>query len=170
MKRAGILKGVAAWLALASLCLSQPLLAAGGLDTQRVNDVTLRDGGLLIGQVVDPQGIGRANVPVALLAGQRELGVGKTDQNGYFAFSGLKGGVYQIQSGTGEQAFRVWTSETAPPTARPGALVVDGKEVVRGVFERARFYLSDPRVFVPLTAAAVGVTAAVIIINNPASP
>jgi len=170
MKRAGIVKGFVAWLAAAGILAAQPLWAVGPSDASSVSDIALREGGVLVGQVVDPQGIPKANLPVTLLAGQQELGVGRTDASGYFAFSGLQGGVYQVGTSQRQETLRVWTPSAAPPAAQPGALIVDGTELARGQFGYARFCLSDPWVYGPLIATAVAVPTAFLICCHPHSP
>lgn len=147
--------------------------AAGAAENSpTVPDVALRDGGVLIGQVVDPQGTAKAKVPVVLRTGQQTLAVGTTDQGGYFAFGKLQGGVYQITTREGQGTYRVWTPSAAPPLAQQGALVIDGKDVVRGrLSEPVRFYLSNPWVWGTAAAAGIGAGTYFIIDNqHPHSP
>jgi len=177
MKRAGIVKGFAVCLAVLGFCLPQPLLAAVPASQAPVAiDVALSDGGVLFGQVVDAQGSAKSKVPVSLRAGDRELAVSRTDGGGHFAFSGLRGGVYQLTAAEGISAYRLWAPGTAPPAAQPGALVVAGQDLVRGNwpcpdFGRLRFWLSNPWCVGALVATAVAVP---VIIHNadggPASP
>ena len=177
MRRPGAIKGLAVCLAVLGFCLPQPLLAAGPAgQTPVVTDVALSDGGVLFGQVVDAQGSAKASVPVFIRAGDRELAVSKTDGAGYFAFSGLRGGVYQLTAAEGLGAYRLWAPDTAPPAAQPGALIVAGQDLVRGnlyrpQFGRLRFWLSNPWVVGGIVATAVAVP---VIIHNsgggPSSP
>jgi len=173
MRPASVATGLTAWLAVIGICLPPPLLAAATADrTPAVTDVALRDGGVLLGQVVDPQGTPRSNASVTILSGQQHLGVATTDKAGYFAFSGLHGGIYQITTRDGQGAYRVWTSDAAPPSAQQGALVVDGTDVVRGVRgEQVRFWLSNPWVIASIGGALVGgATAGIIVATQPHSP
>lgn len=164
MKRARTIGGVAAWLAVVGICFPHALLTAGEVvGSDPVTNVALRDGGVLLGQVVDTQGAAKAHTPVALHAGNQELAVGRSDANGYFAFSGLRGGVYQISATEGQGTFRVWTADTAPPSAQAGALVVDGKDVVRGQCgtQGLKFCLCNPWIVGGLVAAAIAIPIAV---------
>lgn len=132
-----------------------------------VRDVALRNGGVLVGQVVDPQGVPRVGVPVTIRSGQQPLAVGITDKGGYFAFSGLQGGAYQLSTQEVQGVYRTWTPGAAPPSAQPGALIVDGTEVVRGSSkETIRFYLSNPWVWGTAAAAGIGTGTAFIIANQ----
>jgi hypothetical protein len=173
MKPASAAMRCAAWLAVIATGWSQLLpaaVAAGQLPT--VTDVALRDGGLLIGQVVDPQGAAKAGVQVNIGTGQQTLASAVTDKAGYFAFCGLQGGVYRITAQEGQGAYRAWALGTAPPSAQQGALLVDGKNVVRGASgDGLQFYLSNPWVLGTIAVVAAGTTTAVILANqHPHSP
>jgi len=102
-----------------------------------VKDVALRAGGLLVGQVVDQQGVVRAGTPVSIQFNGREVVSTTTDSNGVFAAKGLRGGQYQLLTPQGGSVCRLWAADTAPPSARPGALVVFGDQVIRGQNEGA---------------------------------
>jgi hypothetical protein len=95
-------------------------------------DVALRSGGLLLGQVVDQQGVAKAGMPVSIQFAGKEVVSTTTDVNGVFAAQGLRGGAYQVVTPQSANAYRLWAADTAPPSARPAALVVSGNEVVRG--------------------------------------
>lgn len=96
------------------------------------NDVALRPGGVLVGQVVDQQGVAKANAPVSIQFANQEVVRTTTDKNGVFAAKGLRGGEYQILTPEGGTSCRLWANDTAPPAAREAALVVAGQNVVRG--------------------------------------
>jgi hypothetical protein len=98
------------------------------------NDVALRSGGLLVGQVVDPQGAAKAGALVSIRQGEHEVVRTTTDTNGVFAAQGLRGGEYQLVTEEGSCECRFWAADTAPPNARPAALVVAGNDVVRGQY------------------------------------
>jgi hypothetical protein len=98
-----------------------------------VNDIALRTGGVLVGQVVDPQGVAKAGTPVTIEYAGKEVVRTTTDENGVFAAQGLRGGQYKINTVEGSSECRLWAADTAPPSARPAALVVAGKDLVRGV-------------------------------------
>lgn len=181
MKSASLSNIAAVCLALAGLCLPQSLFAATAEDTSAgIIDVELRDGGLLLGQLVDPQGIPKAETPVNLLDGSKKLAEARTDAEGYFAFRGLRGGVYQVTGAEGIGAYRLWTPGTAPPSAQAGALVIAGEDLVRGQLRSfgrnagswLRFQLARPVVLVGLTATAIAVPIALSTRNEegPVSP
>lgn len=175
MSAARTIKGLAVCLAVVGFCVPQPLLAAVQADkAAAVTDVMLHkspQGNLLIGQVQDQQGAAVANVPVFLHRGGEKPTVGKTDGKGYFTFTHLRGGMYQVTvaEGQGMGAYRVWTPGTAPPSAQPGALVVAaGKDLVRANQGRCRrglgcvkFWLCHPLVIAGIVAVAVAVPVAI---------
>ena len=175
MKPAQFFKGLAVCLAVVGFCLPQPLFAAAPAgQSPIVTDVALSEGGVLLGQVVSPEGSGESNVAVSLRAGGKESGVSKTDRAGYFAFSGLRGGVYQVTAAKGVGAYRLWAPGTAPPSAQQGALVVAGKDLARGNWGglgRLRFWLSNPWCVAAIVATAVAVPVAIHNADHgPASP
>ncbi|MFH1919239.1 MAG: carboxypeptidase-like regulatory domain-containing protein [Planctomycetota bacterium] len=166
-------KGLAVCLAVVGFCIPQPLFAAVQTDKAAVTDVTLHkspQGNVLIGQVQDQQGAAVANVLVVLHRGREKPTVGKTDGKGYFTFTNLKGGVYQVTlaEGEGMSAYRAWTPGTAPPSAQPGVLVVAGKDLVRGNRGHlrrgvgcAKFWLCHPCVIAGIVAVGVAVPIAI---------
>jgi hypothetical protein len=95
-------------------------------------DVALRPGGILVGQVVDQQGIAKAGTEVSIRFAEHEVVRTTTDLNGVFAAQGLRGGQYQLLTEDGVSVCRLWAPDTAPPAARPAALVVSGNTAVRG--------------------------------------
>jgi hypothetical protein len=161
MKLATIFKGLVVGVAILGICLPQSLLASTPVkQSAPVVDVALGQGGKLLGQVVDTNGAVESNVPVSLRQGDRELARAKADANGYFAFSGLRGGVYQVVAAKGVASYRVWAQRTAPPTAQKGALVVSGQNLMRaqghghGRFSRIKGYLANPWVVAVFVATA----------------
>src|SRR5262245_61107741 len=89
---------------------AQPLL--------RTSDIALRNGGLLVGQVVNEQGVPLSNTIVAVRYGDREIVRTTTDKNGVFAAQGLRGGQYQLLTEKGQSVCRFWAPDTAPPSAQ----------------------------------------------------
>ncbi len=166
MKSVGILQGLAVCLAGLGFCL--PAAALAEVQTGRtpvIHDVALNDGGVLLGQVVDVQGAGQASKKVSLRLSEREVAEAKTDANGYFAFRGIRGGVYELMAADGVGAYRLWAPGTAPPKAQPGAMVVAGQDLVRGQYcgptcpptGRLKFWLTNPWVVAGIVATAVAV-------------
>jgi hypothetical protein len=162
MKPTQLFKELVVLLAVAGMCMPQALLASQPAQAPNITDVALGEGGVLMGQVVDVAGVPQGKVPVSLQSGQDQLGTNVTDANGYFAFRGLRGGVYQLVSADGQGAYRVWMPGTAPATAQKGALVVAGQDLVRGQYGgRLRYWLSNPWVIAGIVAAAVAIPVAI---------
>ena len=160
-------------LAVMGLCIPQPAWAAiGGAEPTTVaTDVTLQDGNLLHGQVVDPQGIPLAKVSVTLQNQGQVLGTTQTNELGYFTFDGVTSGVYQIATPEGFAAYRVWTAQTAPPSSQPGALVVVGDGTVRGnMGDKLASFITNPWVVLAVVTTAIAVPVALNSSDNPSSP
>ncbi len=102
----------------------QPLIA----------DVALAEGGVLSGQVLSAEGAAMPQAPVAILSGGREVVRIASADDGTFAVSGLKGGVYEVATPGQHGVFRFWSPQTAPPTAGNGVMLVSGNEIVRGQY------------------------------------
>jgi hypothetical protein len=129
-----------------------------------IADVALAEGGLLVGQVVDPQGAPKANLRISLQDSQnKEVATAKTDQQGAFAISGLKGGVYQVVTPQGRRVYRLWSPGMAPPSAQRGTLIVLGDELARGAASRGgmRAFLTNPIVIGGAVATAIAVPVAI---------
>ena len=109
---------------------AQPAVPAQAVP--EVHDVALARGGLLNGQVVDSQGAAMKAVPVSVWFENHQVATTVSDENGQFSVSGLRGGVHQVSAGQGSGVYRLWTAEAAPPTAKPGKVVVPGENIVRG--------------------------------------
>lgn len=121
-------------------------------------DVALQEGGVLVGQVVTPEGVPLPNATVGIDAGQQVLGVAKTDAQGRFAVRGLKGGVYRLSAADGSGVYRVWAPGMAPRGAQQGTLIVAGQDLTRGqVIPRARTWLRNPWVVGGVIATAIAV-------------
>lgn len=126
-------------------------------------DVALRDGGVLVGNVVDQQGIAQPATEVVVAYRDAEVARTVTDQNGVFAVRGLRGGQYRIATNQGASAVRAWSPETAPPAARPLARVVQGDQVVRGAFMGMS---TGTLLGVGVAVTAIGVGVGVAIAND----
>ena len=161
MKSLSLSAAVAAALVLPSLAVAQAEQTDSGPKAPPVVDVRLHQDGTLLGQVVTAQ-----SSPASR---GRELATATTDKNGYFAFAGLHDGVYQLVAAEGQGTFRVWSAQTAPPAAQPGALVVTGKETVRGQggIRRVRNALANPVVAGGLIAAGIAIPIAVDDADDP---
>jgi hypothetical protein len=94
-------------------------------------DVALAPGGVLVGYVVDGQGVALAGAVVSLRQGEREIARVVTDERGQYTAQKLRGGVYEVAAGQSSRLFRFWAPNTAPPSARPQAVVVAQGDTVR---------------------------------------
>jgi len=145
---------------------AQPHVAAPGSMT--IVDVQLRSGGVLLGQVIDANGVPLAAREVTLRQSGRVAATATTDAGGYFFARNLRGGVYEIVAGEARGLFRLWAPNTAPPSANTGALVVAGGQPVRGQDGPIAYWLSNPFVLCGIVAGAVAVP--VIIHNSRKAP
>jgi len=118
--------------AIACVGIVCPLRAVAAEPAKLAKDVALRPGGVLVGQVMDPQGAARAGTAVSIWQNEREVVSTQTDANGIFAAQGLRGGMYQVLTPEGQAACRFWAPDTAPPAAADAVVVVTGQELVRG--------------------------------------
>ena len=126
--------------------------------TPAVADVALHPGGMLLGQVVDQQGMLVDNTVVRLRQRDRIVAEVQTDDVGGFSVTGLRGGIYQIETARGSGVYRLWSVQTAPPTARQAALIVSGDGIVRGGPASAIMRtLANPWVFAAIVATAIAV-------------
>ncbi len=98
----------------------------------KLSDVALHENGVVLGQVVDGQGVAVAMTPVAISSGGKEIARTQTDSTGKFSVSGLKGGVYQVAAAGQQGVYRLWAPRTAPPAAQQGLMVVSQGNLVRG--------------------------------------
>jgi hypothetical protein len=135
MKKGGTWGTIAA--TLACLVMLTPPAAradepAPPLATSEAQDVALGNGGLLVGQVLNGQGLAQAGATVSVRQGDYEVVRTTTDENGLFAAQGLRGGQYAIKSDDSYRVCRLWAPNTAPPGAEQHAVIVQSNEVVRG--------------------------------------
>ena len=93
--------------------------------------MALAAGGMLRGQVTDAQGAPLAKSAVTVWSAQTQVASTRTDANGNFAVGHLRGGNYTIVAGEGGGVYRLWASNSAPPQATPGVLIVSGKTTQR---------------------------------------
>lgn len=98
----------------------------------RTLDISLQNGGVLSGQVADASGNARSGVPVAVIAGGKEIGRTITGDKGEFQIEGLTGGVVTVDAAGTQGNCRLWAPGTAPPAAQQGLLVVSQDPVALG--------------------------------------
>lgn len=162
MRKLGLFRTAVLWFAVGGVCIPQVAMGAPPAP-KPVGDVVLRDGKILLGQVVTPEGKPLPGISVALRDRKTELAAGKTNENGYFAFSGLTTGTYQVVGAQTTGTYQVWTKDLAPPTAQPGALIVAGGETVRGQYPAGQYagMIGRPLIIGGLVAAAIAIPIAV---------
>ena len=97
----------------------------------QITDVALDAHGYLHGQVVDTQGAPQSGVEVLLERDAHRVSSVRTDKKGNFAAPASQGGHYRVRAGQTEGVYRVWTAAAAPPSARRGLLLVDGRTTAR---------------------------------------
>ena len=98
--------------------------------TARMLDVKLTDGSAS-GQIIDAQGNVLKGAKIALRYQNRVVAETKTNAEGRFAITGLIGGVHELETANGRIPARLWTEKTAPASAKPVALIVSDKNVIR---------------------------------------
>ncbi len=144
MKVRTALKSALAALACAGTLIPQTTLNAADIDSQpetekaaeaspvkKITDVELDRQGRLIGVLVDRNGNPESLKKVQIHQGNKVVSEIKTDREGRFQVSKLRGGIYQIVSEKQAAVVRVWSNGTAPPKSKNAVLLVTG-EVARG--------------------------------------
>ena len=150
------------------LLVSQSVVLAGSMNRPLTADVSLAAHGLLVGQVVDQQGVGIPNARVLVRQQDRDLVGTATDKSGRFAVSGLRSGTYQLLAANGQSTVRVWTANTAPPVAKPSVMIVSGsQQVIRAQFGNGGI---GPWVLPALAAGGIITGVAVATSNNSSTP
>lgn len=143
MKSHRFLQAAAITISSAGLVLPQSLLAAespalptatspADAAAPAVLDVALTQGGLLQGKVLDTQGQPVADAPVSVRFEGKEVASTKSSVDGSFAVRGLRGGTHVVVSGEHGGICRMWTAESAPPSARSAVMIVRGGQIARG--------------------------------------
>lgn len=167
MKIGRVIRSVAVIVATVGLCLPQVAMATGSAPAPipAVVDVSMADGGVLHGKLVDLQQGSVANVPVSVKLQNKEVAQAMTGKDGKFSVKGLKGGVYQVAAGAGQGIYRLWTAKGAPPSAQKDAIVY----TQGGFGGGANMLLANPLVIAGVVATAVAVPVAVAN-SQPASP
>ena len=136
-----------------------------GIGPPIVHDVALHEPGILRGLVVDGQGASLAHVDVALVQRGETVASARTANDGSFAVSGLRGGVYQVSTNSVLGTLRLWAPHTAPPVAEDEALIVHHAPVVyqappaAGAARGAKIWgiATNPWVLGGIAAAAIAI-------------
>lgn len=147
------------WLIAVGILTVQASQAFSAPPEAAAKDVILRAQGTLLGQVVSSHGVPAPNVAVTVRAQGKELATGITNRQGFFAFSGLRSGVYELTTARGGACFRTWDAGIAPPGVQPGAMVVVSEHSDRTV--RGQGFAGTTRLTTILAAAGgAGIIAA----------
>lgn len=115
-----------------NLCVPYATYAGPPAEIASTFDVALTSQGQLSGVLIDNSGGPVGNVEVALLCGSNLVGLTTTDGQGRFALEDVQGGSYQLATVGSVYIVRAWASNTAPPVARPAAVIVVDGDVIRG--------------------------------------
>lgn len=132
-----ILKGTA--LGLACIGMVMPCDALVAAEQARkttqapvVSSVALNGAGVFNGQLITAEGKAIDGAKVVVRSNGKAVATAVTDAKGSFKVANLKAGVYEISAGQAKAVYQVWPSQTAPPSANKQALMISGKQVVRG--------------------------------------
>ena len=117
---------------LSPMATAAPLPVVAQTVAQAPRDVTLHQGGVLIGQMLDAQGAAISGATVTVKTSGKEVARVVTNQTGKFQVAGLKGGVHQVATAGQQDVYRLWAPQTAPPAAQHGLMLVSGTDIVRG--------------------------------------
>jgi len=165
MKRHAIVKtavvGVTCW----AMLLPPSLLLAAGAERPKPwtappilgGDVVLAPGGVFQGQVIDTNGRPCEGLPVSLAQQSELTATTTTGTSGQFAIGGVRMGLSVVKAGQTQTIYRVWSRDTAPPSARDAAMVLTGPPAVRGQQGPIGYWLSNPFVIAGIAAAAVAI-------------
>lgn len=99
---------------------------------QAPRDVSLHQGGVLVGQMLDAQGKAIAGATVQVQAAGKQVASVQTDARGQFQVTGLRGGMHEVATAGQRDVYRLWAPQTAPPAAQQGLMLVSGTDLVRG--------------------------------------
>jgi len=142
--------------------LSADVARAAGPALAQVRDVALQSAGVLQGQVVDAQGAPQAKAQVAAVQNGKAVAVAQTDAAGRFTLASMSGGVYELQTASNTDVYRLWAPRTAPPAAQDSVLLVNDQNVVLGQHQQGALgWLANPWVLAGIVAAAIAIPLAV---------
>ncbi len=94
-------------------------------------DVELQPSGVMLGTLLDQQGMPVAQREVQLISGANTVARAVTDQRGGFQLRGVRPGTYVLGTEDGVAIYRAWAPRTAPPAAQPQVVMYTG-QVARG--------------------------------------
>jgi hypothetical protein len=109
--------------------LSGPVMAG----TQGIiKDVELTSNGVLYGQISTSQGKGIPNAVVHLRHQGAAVATAKSNAEGRFAISGVRGGAHEVVVGAVHSPVRLWSAGAAPKGAMKGIVVAAEETIIRG--------------------------------------
>lgn len=109
--------------------LSGPVMAgAKGI----IKDIELSADGTLYGQIAASQGHPVSDAVIQLKYQGTSIAATKSNADGRFAISGVRGGAHEVVFGASRSPVRLWASGTAPKGAKPGLVITNPSTVVRG--------------------------------------
>lgn len=127
----------------------------------QVQDVILSPNGSLQGRLLDPQGKALDGAQVSLVQGEERLATVLTDRQGTFTMQGVTSGFYRLETPGQAVACRVWTEQTAPPSAQQAVTMVKSDSIVRG-----QYGVWTPGLVASLALGVTGVTLAGIAVSD----
>ena len=145
------------------LAAAEPTAIKSRSQVPQLGDVELGQGGSLSGTIVDEQGRPISAARLSIWRQGRAQGEVQSDARGQFAFTGLRGGVYQLVSPQGATLLRAWAYDTAPPLALQAVVIAPGDEVIRGQQRISDVFRSDAFIVTSIIAAAIAIP---VIVHN----
>lgn len=129
-----------------------------------VVDVALTQDNILRGQLVTSGGQPKSKSLVLVSTGKEIICRATTNDQGVFAVSLDRGGIYILSHGEAATVVRAWTAQAAPPSAKNGILVVSDEDVSRAQLAHRRLWgQPSGHRYGPITKAAIiGAMAGVI--------
>ena len=95
-------------------------------------DVSLAEDGKLYGRLLDSEGVPVGGQLIVVFRDGERVAETKSNSEGDFELDRLRGGLYVIAGKEGGGLYRVWASQTGPPSAKGIAVVYGDTTVVRG--------------------------------------
>lgn len=124
-------------------------------------DVALAAGGALRGEVVNGAGHPLVGTVVRVRQGQEIIATRLTGRRGEFEVTGLRGGLYLIETEQTSRHCRLWTTGAAPPAAIDRLLIVAGETLSRGQRPFREFFFNDAVLVGAVVGAAVAIPVAI---------
>jgi len=111
------------------ILLSGPVMA-GSKGT--IKDVELTKDGTLYGQIYTPEGRVVPNATVQLRYQGKSVAAARSNEQGRFAISGVRGGAHDVVVGAVHSPVRLWANGAAPQVATQGIVVAADETIIRG--------------------------------------